>query len=408
VRCNMIRLLAGIAVGVVLAWSWKAGYRAADPAERQASLFDHRAFAYKDSKVDASSRSVDVRATVRQWAGQSEGLAEAALDAVTSFADLISFTSTAYAADATSVKTNSSGNTSGGPEGCSVVASPPPTQGETNSCSTNTAAGSNNGFAQCSTIDSNGSKGTTICSAYVTGSPTANMTCSISNGGTPTYCSATGTGTGGNNTVTCSTAGGKAVGNNENGNVSCSASGRARNNNSCSVKVSGTDAVNCSTFGGEHQACSAGNTTASKTATCSASGTAASGMAAMCSVLAGVKPTGADDNKCSAMAYANTAGTASCSTTDATTTGLCSVVADSEGAVPANTACTIIGGPGPEGNPNPPASYTCSANGTNEGGKPLVCSVISGGKVTSGPVTKGNSKSLCGGSVTGHGGKAWP
>lgn len=392
-RVNVIRLVAVIAGCALLIWSWKADLQTAKRGEEQASLFDNKASGYVHSKVDANSSSVDVRATVNRWAHQSAGGQAGASDAGKSVVDLITFTSTAYADNVpTSV-----GGVDTNQAACSVGST---TRATVTACSINTnstgAGGAGVGYGSaCSTATGGTGTGTPGCSAYVPagGNPNNNTLCSArgvgSYPGAVASCSSGGT----TGAVACSTSGGQTQNGSANGNVSCSASGNA-NGNSCSTTGGGTT-VNCSTFAGQHLACSTGQTKTGNSGTCSASGTPTGTNTATCSIIGTTAPGGTNyDNKCTAIAYDNDAGTtATCSTSAGAAGARCSVMAPG-GTVPANTGCTVIA----RGGATAPAQYSCSV-GT--GGPANSCSIIN---TTTGAVTA-PTNGRCGGDLTGHTGK---
>ena len=375
-RFNIIRLAALSAGCVVLAGVWGSEVPAFEPAETAASLFNNETFRHVNSKVDVTGSSLDVQATVHKWAHAG---GEAALGVMENLAGLISFTSTAYAADP---PTSANAGAEGGPNGCSTSGA---TGATMLACSTNNNAAGTDGFNGCSTSAGGSGGNTATCSAFVPLTPpntTNNVTCSARGNGTPAIksCSAGGTGAAATGAVGCSTAGGQTQPPTSNGATGCSASGSMSNGNSCSA-AGGSATVTCSTYAGQHETCSAGNAAANNTATCSATGTATSSTTNTCSVnMAGSTANGAYGSECTAIGFgsSNTAGTATCSTQGAGTTGVCSVAAGNTGGTN-NTRCTAISTSNLPGQGGVPAGFTCSASGGATGG----CSVInSDGTVT--------------------------
>lgn len=407
-RFCVMRVAPAVFVVAILSWSWRSDFQASEAAEQKALLFDHTASAFEQSKVDASVSSIDTRTTVSRWARRDAGQVRVPVEARTSLIDLFTFTSTARATDPpTSVEG------SGMPTKCSVNTDAKDANNcsvgktkieETAKCSVNTKSsgdkGGGNGFgAGCSTTTS----GTTVCSAFADSKPPVpkgsdNTPCSAAGDFSkkPPVSSSCSAGTTG--ATSCSTGGGQTIPGSSDGAVVCSALGSGVDGNSCSATGDTTD-VQCSTFAGQHQACSAGYTKGTNKASCSAKGAPGKDKTALCSVLGGgpPDPDNQHDNKCSAIAYGADPGTsAHCSTAVGAGAGaLCSVVADAAGKTP-NAACSAVPFPG-----TPlPKGYTCSVE--MPGGTAGTCSVISPGpppKVTGGPDPK---TGLCGGPIHGH------
>jgi hypothetical protein len=230
---------------------------------------------------------------------------------------------------------------------------------------------------QCSTsgYPSVNSGGVGDCSAYQAPGSTPvkggnNTICSalLSSG---SYCSTGPNGAqgGAGATNTCSTAGGVTVPGSTDGAVGCSAGGIQTPANppaaeqSCSTQgnaapPAGQSAVGCSSFAGEHQACSSGAQGPGNSAFCSAVAGATAGTnkcSSMNDAPANNPPNNTHyANLCSAinMPYtdkqtgnATDTGNHGCSvmaTAGSQSTDACSVQADAQGNAPGNAACTSI------------------------------------------------------------------
>ncbi len=261
-----------------------------------------------------------------------------------------------------------------------------------------------NGSQNCSTTIQFNSQYN--CSANVpsnTNNPPGNTLCSISVNESPpagvTYCTANILTTAplGNAPQTCSTQGGISnPGNPTSGSVGCSAGGGNNSNaNWCSANGSIDDGT-CSTFVGNHQACSAGaSLDQGNWEFCSVSQTAGNGTST-CSVN-NPATGGAYGNKCSAIAMDNgqQTGGAECSVEilEGGSGGSCSVNQNNTGGT-MNTMCTVYFGTGV----TPTTRFVCSAfdeDGNSVAGN---CSVLD----NSGNVVKGPVNNVCGGPFKGH------
>jgi hypothetical protein len=219
------------------------------------------------------------------------------------------------------------------------------------------------------------------CSVNASNANVNNITCSaIGNAGVGTYYCSTGSG-GPTSNSTCSTSGGATSGG-TNGAVGCSAgynSDQTQQRN-CSTQGNMTppagNLIICSTFQGQHQACSSGMPAnasgpgaAGDSAFCSASPGQSTGNN-FCSAQQGQAAAGANGNKCSAMNMpwgGNNPpenGSRSCSVGPTPAMGsqssnFCSIT--SGAAATGNAACTVMNAYPPNTPGNPPGTATCSA-----------------------------------------------
>ncbi len=366
--------------------------RTTETSELEASLFDNGSLRHANAAIHMNASSLDVKPAVDRWTRGDQ-----VLDGIGSLVSLVSFNSVAYAQ---AQPPTSAASGTGGPVGCSASGA---STAQTLSCSTNQDSGAVDGYGSwCSTAAAGpAGTGTAVCSAYEPPTPPVgvgsdNTPCSAAGNGSSipgavNYCSAGGT----TGAVGCSTAGGQNNGTNSDGAVVCSATGAVVSGNSCSATAGGAS-ITCSTNAGQHQACSAGQTSGTNSASCSATGTSTGGATAMCSVSASAT-SGGHNNKCSAVAYnpplppgGTDSSSANCSTSG-TTNATCSVAAGNTGGEN-NTACTVI----PFGSNTPPAGYACSATA---GAAANSCSVIQADGTATGPT---GTPPTCGGPIHGH------